>query len=334
MSTSAVNSSSLRWLTHGVLPLSLCAALLVPFVLPHWVLGAGWWHEFSDLAHFFSFGALALLGIWVLRPWHKSTVLKSVALAMAIVACSVATEMVQHYMHPDRSGSVADVVRNCLGGLGFTALFAALIGSFTTPLRFAFLLVALTLIGQAIYPLFTQWQWQQLREQQLPVLYDFDEAWEARQVEWTHAKPVARENWAREQSPTLSCPEEIWSGIRFLRVWPHWGTQEQLTLELTAKMDAASMPFQVYVAFVDDLQQLQPHWGIAYTELQAGLNTVNIPFSEILFDDKPVNFDSVRVQFIDFYKPEYQGPLTLGIERIELSTLSSQHSTQAVGSAK
>lgn len=333
MSVSAVSSSSLRFFTHGVLPLILCALLLIPFVLPHWVLGAGWWLEFPDLAHFFSFAALALLGLWVLRPWQKRPVLKCVALALAIVACSVATEMVQHYIHPDRTGSVGDVVRNCLGALSAVALFAATSGSYAPAIRLVFLLVYLVLVGQAIYPLLMQWQWQQLREQQLPVLYDFDEAWELKQVEWTYAEPVAQGNWSKEQRPSLFCPPEMWSGIRFIRAWPNWGNYQQLNLELTAEMNSERMPFQIYVAFVDNLQQLEPHWGIAYTEIQSGHHTVSIPFTDILFEDRPVNFDEVRVQFVDFYKPEHQGPLTLGIERLELSALTTQNSTQAVGSA-
>ncbi len=322
--TETTLKGSYRWLTHGLLPFFLLIFLLLPFVLPYWILGAGWWREFFDLAHFFSFALLAALGIFLFRPFQANGYLRAIVLSLVVLLMSASTELIQHFYHADRSGTLADVIRNCLGAVACAALCAAFSKNFSYACRISCFTLTAALLIWALTPLLTQWHWQIKREQQLPVLYDFDERWESQQVSWTHANPVSEPDWGQGRSPTLECPENIWSGIRINRVWPRWQAYGQLRLRLSATMSVDAMPLQLYVAFVDNLQQRELHWGIAYTEVHRGDSTLVIPFDDILVGNQTIDFENVRVQFLDIYKPENQPTLTLGIQEISLTNIREE----------
>jgi glycopeptide antibiotics resistance protein len=317
---SGIKPSKRRIWVHAVV-VFLTSILIIPFVLPFWIIGAGWWDEVADLAHFLSFGFIAVLGNFALRFFEPRVVVRLVFSLLFVALLAISTEAVQFYLHENRSGNWTDVIRNCLGAICLLSLVVATNGTFHKIWRIAATVIFLCLIIWAMTPISSQQILNIQREKQLPVLFNFDEAWEHKQLSTTHVtrrSAISSELGDDGYVETFDFLYDHWGRVRFERVWPNWQDYSTLIVDVFADTQHIDVPITVHFIFVTDIWQLQASWATANVTIKHGRQQLVIPFDEIVFDGQKVDFVNAKVQFIDFTKSGYYRALTLSFKSIEL----------------
>lgn len=299
-----------------LLGLALAALALVPFLLPFWLFGAGWWDEFADLGHFLGFAVLALILVSSLHRIVNPVSWRVVLTAVIVAIASFGTEYIQQALHEFRSGSLDDAIRNLWGGVAGILIYLVYRATINRrPLSWlAGCAVLIVLAVNANSPLYTQWKQEQQRAEKFPVLLDFSTRWERNYA----TSLLARKLITGTGKPLFMFPLDRGTGVRLDRIWSDWSGHNALQMNLHADTPNARVPLNLYIVYVDDLLDLELNWGRAEISLHPGENTLIVPFDEIIFEGEAVDFESVKVQYIDIGKSRIEETLHLTIEEVSL----------------
>ncbi|MEM8499276.1 MAG: VanZ family protein [Pseudomonadota bacterium] len=299
----------------------LCGGLIFPFVVPFWFIGFSWWPETADLAHFFAFGALAIALNYLFSTVLTSTLWRVLAVLTSIAIISIATEWVQWRMLEARSGNWKDVLHNFSGGLCSIGAWVFLNKTQALALRTLAAILVLVLLSYAAFPVVQQLQYDKLRQEALPTLFNFQNAWETKNILLTNVRAVPFEQVSQQaefNKQTFEFDPNNWGIVRLNRVWSHWRGYSGLTIDLVADTSGEEVPVQIYITYVNDVWQLEPYWAISNAVLTDGLNSLKIPIDGLHSQEGTVNFQTAEIQFIDLIKWSEDASLSFSINAVTL----------------
>lgn len=295
--------------------------LSIPFVLPFWIIGDAWWDGASDFAHFIAFGVIGALLVaasngtsW--NMWHRVILAAFVSLILAVV-----TELVQFRFYPNRSGNLADVLRNFGGALCALTLILAFAQSTSWRVTISWLFMAIALLITAAWPTIKYLQVVEQQNEQLPVLNDFNQEWEWDNLlitNGTRREKLAGDSLASNYELTIDYPYELPGGLRLEQIWSDWSKFKTLEIDLFVETTDVSVPIKIYVVYVSNMWQLDANWATVNTTLHSGENRIRIPLEDITDEGKSIDLATSRIKFLEISKHRVDRQLTLTLNRVSL----------------
>ena len=332
--SSGKQAAGITRLTSSPLVTGLAISLLlVPFVLPFWLVGIAWWPEIADLAHFLAFGLIALLILEAcLRHQRQSGIEKQgIPLACYLIAAvctlvfALSTELIQFFLK-NRTGSVSDALHNFGGAACALLCVAALRKHLSAIPRYCAIAVALVLFIAPILPIWVEYVRLQEKETRLPLLFGFDEQWENEALRTYYVERLSKNDLQPLDGHThfYRFPDNRWSSLFLDRGWRHWGAYSALSLtlnvasELNAGNETKGEPLKLYLYFTRDQWQQKRLRAEAHFTVTAGAQSINIPFGSILYEGSPLDMKDAHILRVSLVKSSSANPLVLSLDELRL----------------